>query len=336
MKRRSIIFTFAAVALMGLLAMTALAATTGTINGTAKNDVLKGTAKADVLNGKAGNDKLFGMAGNDTLIGGPGADTLDCGSGNDTAVFDAQDKLVKSCEILKGPKPAVSIASVSAAEGNSGSTTFSFGVRLSHRAPFAVGVSYATTDGSATAGSDYQSASGKVTFAPGQTSAAINIAVTGDTTVEQDETFTVSLSAPTNATLGAASATGTIRNDDVVKVRAGAYSGTNSQGKPLTFNVSADGSSVSDINTTIDLNCTEVQGFTVTFPLTSTGSFPIGSDLSFDANEHDVASDGTTLDIKFHGQLTTSNGASGTLRVDLAIPGIPGICSTGDTSWTAS
>src|SRR5207248_8995307 len=129
-----------------------------------------------------------------------------------------------------------------------------------------------------TAGSDYQASSGKVTFAPGQTSAAINIAVTGDTTVEQDETFTVSLSAPTNATLGAASATGTIRNDDVVKARTGAYSGTNSQGKPLTFNVSADGKSDSDIKTTIDHNCTEVQRFPVTLPLEPTGPFPIAID----------------------------------------------------------
>ena len=197
-------------------------------------------------------------------------------------------------------------------------------------------MSYATSDGTATAGSDYQAASGKITFAPGQTNAAISVSVIGDTSVEQDETLTVTLSAPANATLARASGTGTIKNDDVVKARIGAYNGTTSQGKALSFNVSADGSSVSGIATTIDLNCTEVPGFTVSLPLTSTGTFPIGADLAFDANEHDVGSDGATLDIKFHGQLTASSGASGTLRIDVTIPDVPGICSTGDTTWTAS
>jgi len=120
-------------------------------------------------------------------------------------------------------------------------------------------------------------------------------------------------------------------------VRPATYAGTTSQGKALTFDVSADGTTVSNINTTIDLNCTEVQGFTVTLPLQSSGTFPINSDLTFDATEHDVASDGTTLDITFHGQMTATAGGSGTLRVDVSnIPNVPGICSTGDTTWTAS
>src|SRR2546425_7459947 len=102
MKRRSYTFAVVAVALTGLLAVTALAATTGTINGTPKNDVLKGTPKADVLNGQAGNDKLYGYAGNDTLIGGPGdhkpvrgarADVLRCRAGNATAVADAKERV---------------------------------------------------------------------------------------------------------------------------------------------------------------------------------------------------------------------------------------------------
>ena len=75
-------------------------------------------------------------------------------------------------------------------------------------------VNYATANGTATAGQDYTGATGTVTFAAGETSKTINIAVTGDTTVEQDETFTVTLSAPSGATLGTATATGTITNDD--------------------------------------------------------------------------------------------------------------------------
>jgi Calx-beta domain-containing protein/hemolysin type calcium-binding protein len=340
MRRRSVTtLVVAALGLTGALAVTGLAATTGVINGTARSDVLRGTPGNDVINGKAGNDKLFGLGGNDTLIGGPGADSLDCGPGKDTAVYDLQDKLVKNCEIVKGPKVAASIADVSAAEGNSATTPFSFPVTLSRRTPVSVSVSYTTADGTAVAGKDYQTASGKLTFKPGQTSASITVAVIGNTTVEPDKTFTVTLSSPTNATLAKASATGTIKNDDVVKAPPGPHTGTTTQGKTFSFNVSSDSTAVSDINTTIDLNCTEVPGFTLTLPLTSqTGStFPINGDLTFDANEHDVASDGTTLDIKVHGQLTASSGASGTLRVDVSnIPGVPGICSTADQTWTSN
>ena len=42
------------------------------------------------------------------------------------------------------------------------------------------------------------------------------MAVLGDTVVEPDETFTVTLSSPVNATLGTATGLGTITNDDVV------------------------------------------------------------------------------------------------------------------------
>src|SRR5439155_14548493 len=73
-----------------------------------------------------------------------------------------------------------------------------------------------TSDGTATAPSDYAAKTGTVTFDPGQTSKAINILVHGDTTIEPDETLLVTLSNPTNAVIasGAGVATGTIVNDD--------------------------------------------------------------------------------------------------------------------------
>ena len=46
----------------------------GTIKGTANNDILTGTANPETINGLGGNDKLSGKGGNDTLIGGPGVD----------------------------------------------------------------------------------------------------------------------------------------------------------------------------------------------------------------------------------------------------------------------
>ncbi|PRC49416.1 calcium-binding protein, partial [Mycobacterium sp. ITM-2017-0098] len=81
-----------------------------------------------------------------------------------------------------------------------------------------VSVAYATSNGTATAGSDFTAKSGTVTFAAGVTSQQISVAVVGDTVVEQNETFTVTLSSPTGATIADGSAIGTITNDDVAPV----------------------------------------------------------------------------------------------------------------------
>src|SRR4029077_20082888 len=75
-------------------------------------------------------------------------------------------------------------------------------------------VNYSTSNGTATAGSDYTAASGMLTFTPGQTSQPISVTVQGETVYEPNETFTVTLSNPTAATLGTFFATGTILNDD--------------------------------------------------------------------------------------------------------------------------
>lgn len=112
------------------------------------------------------------------------------------------------------PLPVLSINDVALAEGNTGTRSFVFTVNLSAASNQVVTVHFATADGSALAGSDYVSASGTVTFAAGQTSRTISITVNGDTSVEPDETFTVTLSSATNATLGQATGTATILNDD--------------------------------------------------------------------------------------------------------------------------
>ncbi len=114
--------------------------------------------------------------------------------------------------------PAVSIANATVAEGNSGSTTLAFNVSLSKASDKTVTVGYSTTNGSATAGQDYTAKSGTLTFAPGTTAQQVSVAVTGDTTVEPNETLSVTLAGPSNATLGTATATGTITNDDTSTV----------------------------------------------------------------------------------------------------------------------
>jgi len=110
--------------------------------------------------------------------------------------------------------PTLSISDVSQAEGNSGTTAFTFTVTSSNSINNNVNFNYATTDGSATAGSDYQTTSGLLTIPAGQTSKTITVNVTGDTSKEPDETFFVNLSLAGGATIAKGQGIGTIINDD--------------------------------------------------------------------------------------------------------------------------
>jgi len=120
------------------------------------------------------------------------------------------------CTILNDDRlPTVSISDSTVTEGNSGTTGAVFTVSLSAVSGQAVSVSYSTSNGVASAGSDYISFNSTfLTFAPGQTNKTITVAVTGDLTVELDETFYVYLSAPSNVKIAKAQGVGTIVNDD--------------------------------------------------------------------------------------------------------------------------
>jgi uncharacterized repeat protein (TIGR01451 family) len=115
---------------------------------------------------------------------------------------------------LKVVTPSASIADASIVEGNSGTTNEQFTVTLSESSAAPISVAYTTSDGTATAPADYTSTSGTLNFAPFQTMATISVPVVGDHLVESDETYSVTLGSPTNSTVGRATATGTITNDD--------------------------------------------------------------------------------------------------------------------------
>jgi hypothetical protein len=112
------------------------------------------------------------------------------------------------------PLPSISIADVTVVEGNSGTQNAVFTLTLSAASGRPVTVAYATANGTATAGSDYTGTSGTATIPAGSTTVSVTVAVTGELTIEGDETFVVNLSTPTNATIADAQATGTIQNDD--------------------------------------------------------------------------------------------------------------------------
>ncbi len=113
--------------------------------------------------------------------------------------------------------PSLSISDVSVTEGNAGTVNAVFTVT---RTPGtgASSASFATSNGTATAPGDYLAQTGTVSFLAGETSKTITVVVNGDTAVEPDETFNVTLSAPSNATLAKAIGVGTITNDDAAVV----------------------------------------------------------------------------------------------------------------------
>ncbi len=108
----------------------------------------------------------------------------------------------------------ISINSITVTEGNGGSLSAVFTVTLSQASGVSTTVAFATSNGTATAGTDYTTASGTVTFAPGQTARTITVQVLGDTLNENDETFNVTLSGAVNGVIQQAVGVGTIADND--------------------------------------------------------------------------------------------------------------------------
>ena len=115
---------------------------------------------------------------------------------------------------------SVAAASAGKAEGNAGSTSYTFTAIRTGDTSTAQTATWAVTGSGANAatGADFVGAvlpAGTVSFGIGVTSQTITVYVQGDTAVEDDEGFTVTLSAPSaGLAIGTATATGTIINDD--------------------------------------------------------------------------------------------------------------------------
>ena len=106
--------------------------------------------------------------------------------------------------------PEFSVAGGAGAEGDAAE----FSVTLAGSSSWSATVSYATSDGTAVAGEDYEAASGTLTFAPGDSTRTLSVSLLDDAVYEWEENFGLELSSPTNATLGVSAATGTIIDDD--------------------------------------------------------------------------------------------------------------------------
>ena len=111
--------------------------------------------------------------------------------------------------------PTLQIEDVRASEG---AGALEFTVSLADGATEAVTVDYATADGDALAGNDYTGTRGTLTIPTGASSGVISVPIIDDDVAEDDETFTLTLSNPSNAALpggaNSVAVTGTIIDDE--------------------------------------------------------------------------------------------------------------------------
>ncbi|MET0551640.1 MAG: Calx-beta domain-containing protein, partial [Vicinamibacteria bacterium] len=116
------------------------------------------------------------------------------------------------------PLPALTAVDCAALEGQTATTPCTFGLTLTPPSGRAVAVGYTTQNGSATAGTDYTTAAGTVSFTAGVTSGTVAVSVLGDAAPEGNETFSLALVSPTNATLADATGDAVIVDDDAASL----------------------------------------------------------------------------------------------------------------------
>lgn len=112
------------------------------------------------------------------------------------------------------PPPSLSIDDVTVVEGDGGFVQAVFTVSLSAPSGKPISVAYATAGDTATAVTDFTSASGTLNFAAGVTSQQITVQIVGDLLDEFDETYFVNLTTPVNATIADSQGLGTITDND--------------------------------------------------------------------------------------------------------------------------
>ena len=159
--------------------------------------------------------------------------------------------------------PALAVTGGEAAEAD-GTLAFAVTVTGGGSARGTVTVDYATSDGTATAGSDYTATSGPLTFPPGIGERTVAVPVLDDRVEEGDETVTLTLTGPVNAVIDGTTAVGTIRNDDM------ASTGIALSAAPARVSEDAGAISVA-VTATLDDSARSV-GTTVTVSVSGSGA----------------------------------------------------------------
>ncbi|MCY4670172.1 MAG: hypothetical protein OXC29_19570, partial [Rhodococcus sp.] len=149
--------------------------------------------------------------------------------------------------ITEDDTPALTITDVDAAEGD---REIIFTVQLNVASSLAVTVDWATADGTATQGTDYAETTGTLSFDALETEQTITVPLLDDVLDETGETFTITLSNPSNATLDDAEATGTIADNDAAPALTIADAQAAEGDREITFAVTLG--AVSSFAVTVD------------------------------------------------------------------------------------
>ena len=203
--------------------------------------------------------------------------------------------------------PKISIADASTSEGDTGTKSLPFDVTLSSPAVASLTVDYQTVDGTASSADDFLSASGTVSFSAGEDKKSVSIEVSGDTTDEVHETFTVDLSAPSDGAFADRTATGTITDDDPKVSIADA-------------SIAEGDTGTTNLDFQVSLSSAAVAPLTVNYEAVSTGSASspddfaaVSGNVSFGAGDAQK-----TISVPISGD--TADEVDETLRVNLSSP----------------
>jgi Calx-beta domain len=122
--------------------------------------------------------------------------------------------LVMAAASSAADAPSLTVNDVTVTEGDSGTKNAVFTVTLSASSADPVTVDFATANGSATTPDDFASAGGTLSFAPGELTKQVSVAIVGDTLDEPHETYSLNLSNPLGATIADGRGAGTILDND--------------------------------------------------------------------------------------------------------------------------
>ena len=228
------------------------------------------------------------------------------------------DTTTADLEITNVDDVLLTIADQSVDE-NAGTATFT--VTLSEVSASDVTVEYATGSGTATDGTDYTSTNGTLTVLAGATTGTIEVPVTNDATNEDNETATLTLSNPTNATISDAAADLVITDDDGIEIGLSTgHSGGSTDNLTVgegdgtgTFTVTLDQTSSSDITieyTTSSGTATDGTDYTGT---TGTLTIPAGQTTGVVTVP---ITDDTTDEVTETATITLGNPVGATLNAD--------------------
>ena len=150
-------------------------------------------------------------SGNGAVTLSLSASATDCSASSAVCTADGRMLSASVSASVQGP-PGLSVEDAEVDEGDN--AQLSFKVKLGRTASDTVTVKYATSDVTATAGEDYRSANGTLSFAAGETEKTLTVTVLEDSHNDDGETLTLTLSNASGAYLADATATGTIHNSD--------------------------------------------------------------------------------------------------------------------------